>query len=51
VHESREENERVRLIQIDYYLEDDTICLLEHKQVNSGIVQGTFLNRHRVPKV
>ncbi|KAA6383463.1 MAG: putative flagellar protofilament ribbon protein rib74, partial [Streblomastix strix] len=50
VHESNEEVFRVRKVQVDYYLEDDTIEVLEHKQNNSGIPQGTFLHRHRVPR-
>ncbi|KAH7828429.1 putative EF-hand domain-containing protein 1 [Monocercomonoides exilis] len=50
VHESREEVYRVRNVDILFYLEDDTISVVEHKQNNSGIVQGTFLRRHRVPR-
>jgi hypothetical protein len=50
VHESREEVYRLRRVDIAYHLEDDTIEVLEHKQENSGIPQGTFLKRHRVPR-
>eukprot|EP00771_Trimastix_marina_P004097 gnl/Trimastix_PCT/832.p1 GENE.gnl/Trimastix_PCT/832~~gnl/Trimastix_PCT/832.p1 ORF type:complete len:756 (+),score=274.35 gnl/Trimastix_PCT/832:84-2351(+) len=49
VHESNAETYRVRLCLIDYYLEDDTICVLEPRRENSGIPQGVFLRRHRVP--
>ncbi|KAA6390914.1 MAG: putative EF-hand domain-containing protein, partial [Streblomastix strix] len=50
VHESQEEVYRVRSIEIDFHLEDGTMCLLEHKQENSGIPQGTYLKRHPIPK-
>jgi len=50
VHESPSENYRVRRVNIHYYLEDDTICILEPKQNNSGMPQGVFLRRHRVPR-
>jgi hypothetical protein len=33
-----------------YYLEDDTIHILETRVPNSGIPQGIFLKRHLVPK-
>uniref|UniRef100_A0A7S2V5T6 DM10 domain-containing protein n=1 Tax=Fibrocapsa japonica TaxID=94617 RepID=A0A7S2V5T6_9STRA len=33
-----------------YYLEDDSIQIVENKQQNSGIPQGTFVKRHQVPK-
>jgi len=33
-----------------YYLEDDTIHILETRIPNSGIPQGIFLKRHLVPK-
>jgi hypothetical protein len=50
VHESQVEKERVRECEIYYYMEDDTISINEHQQMNSGIVQGNFLKRHRIPK-
>ncbi|KAK2957470.1 putative flagellar protofilament ribbon protein rib74 [Blattamonas nauphoetae] len=50
VHESATEVFRVRELEIYYYMEDDTISINEHKQENSGIPQGTFLKRHRVPR-
>lgn len=33
---------------IYYYLEDDTLHILEPKIENSGIPQGVFLKRHKV---
>lgn len=33
-----------------YFLVDDSIRIGELKQENSGIAQGTFLKRHRVPR-
>jgi EF-hand domain-containing protein 1 len=33
-----------------YYLNDNTIHLTEPRQENSGITQGIFINRQRVPK-
>eukprot|EP00741_Cyanophora_paradoxa_P023424 tig00021582_g22628.t1 len=50
VHESNTETYRVRLCVIYYYLEDDSIHVAEPKRENSGIPQGVFLKRHRVPK-
>ena len=35
---------------IYFYLEDDSIHVAEPKQQNSGIPQGVFLKRHRIPK-
>jgi len=50
VHESNVENFRVRKCVIIYYLDDDTIHITEPKVENSGIPQGVFLKRHKVPK-
>ncbi|KDO25131.1 hypothetical protein SPRG_09279 [Saprolegnia parasitica CBS 223.65] len=50
VHESNLENYRVRKCVILYYLEDDTIQILEPKVENSGILQGNFVKRHKIPK-
>lgn len=49
VHERREERYRIRKCIIYFYLEDDTIQVLEPKQENSGIPQGTLVRRHRIP--
>ena len=33
-----------------YYLDDDTLHIIENRVENSGIPQGVFLKRHKVPK-
>lgn len=50
VHESSVENFRVRKCVILYYLEDDSLYITEPRVENSGIPQGIFLKRHKVPK-
>mmetsp|Transcript_336 Transcript_336/g.352 ORF Transcript_336/g.352 Transcript_336/m.352 type:complete len:610 (-) Transcript_336:425-2254(-) len=50
VTESYEENHRIRKCVIYLYLEDESIHVAEPKQQNSGIPQGVFLKRHRIPK-
>ncbi|KAI9358593.1 hypothetical protein DFJ73DRAFT_144854 [Zopfochytrium polystomum] len=50
VHEKREEQYRVRKVNIYFYLEDDTIHVSEPKTPNSGIPQGTLIRRHRIPR-
>lgn len=50
VVESPNENSRVRVVNIFFYLEDSTIMINEHKQVNSGTPQGVFLKRQMVLK-
>jgi hypothetical protein len=50
VHESNLENFRVRKCSILYYLEDDTIQVIEPKVENSGLLQGNFVKRHKIPK-
>lgn len=50
VVESSLENWRVRVVNIFFYLEDNTIMVTEKKQVNSGTPQGTFLKRQMVLK-
>lgn len=49
VHESNYENYRVRKCEVMYYLEDNTIQITEPKVENSGILQGNFIKRHRIP--
>ncbi|DBA00582.1 TPA: hypothetical protein N0F65_007711 [Lagenidium giganteum] len=49
VHESNMENYRVRKCEVLYYLEDNTIQITEPKVENSGILQGNFVKRHRIP--
>jgi hypothetical protein len=50
VHESPKETFRVRQCVIFFYLEDGTMMVVEPKVENSGIPQGTFVKRHRIPK-
>mmetsp|Transcript_29457 Transcript_29457/g.83083 ORF Transcript_29457/g.83083 Transcript_29457/m.83083 type:complete len:623 (+) Transcript_29457:94-1962(+) len=50
VDESNMENHRIRRVVVQYYVTDGTIQVVEPKQDNSGIPQGTFLKRHRVEK-
>ncbi|KAK8854293.1 EF-hand domain-containing protein 1 [Tritrichomonas musculus] len=50
IFSSQEENYRVRHVTILFFLEDDTIQILEPRERNSGIPQGTFLRRHRAKK-
>lgn len=49
VHSSAVENFRVRRCIIYYYLEDGSLHIAEPKVENSGIPQGVFVKRHRVP--
>lgn len=49
VHEKREEQFRVRKCKIYFYLEDDSIQVIEPTIKNSGIPQGTLIRRHRIP--
>jgi len=50
VHASSQENFRVRKVLLYFYLEDDSIHIAEPKVENSGIPQGVFVKRHRIPK-
>eukprot|EP00670_Eutreptiella_braarudii_P007522 CAMPEP_0174290272 /NCGR_PEP_ID=MMETSP0809-20121228/28153_1 /TAXON_ID=73025 ORGANISM="Eutreptiella gymnastica-like, Strain CCMP1594" /NCGR_SAMPLE_ID=MMETSP0809 /ASSEMBLY_ACC=CAM_ASM_000658 /LENGTH=751 /DNA_ID=CAMNT_0015388809 /DNA_START=96 /DNA_END=2351 /DNA_ORIENTATION=+ len=51
VHESPQEQERVRRCIVYYFLEDDTISVSEPKQDNSGIAgQGALIKRHQIPR-
>lgn len=50
VVESKDENYRIRKCVLYYYLDDDTMHILEKRVENSGIPQGVFLKRHKVPK-
>jgi len=50
VVENKTENFRIRFCQIFYYLTDGTIHVTEPKVENSGIPQGLFVNRQRIPK-
>ncbi|XP_034550046.1 EF-hand domain-containing family member C2 [Notolabrus celidotus] len=48
VPESHTETHRVRKFKIYFYMEDDTIQVVEPEIKNSGIPQGTFIRRQRV---
>jgi len=50
VFNSPNEKLRVRVCRIYFYLEDKTIHIEEEKVSNSGLPQGRFLERARVPK-
>ncbi len=50
VVESAYENYRIRRCDIYYYLDDDTIQIIELKEENSGMPQGNFLKRHKIEK-
>lgn len=47
--ENPNENYRIRKCTVFYYLDDDTMHIIENKVENSGIPQGVFLKRHKVP--
>jgi len=50
VDESAIENYRTRVVNFMYYLADDTIEITEVKTENSGIPQGQFLKKSKIPK-
>jgi hypothetical protein len=50
VHESPNEFYRVRPVEIYYYLEDDSIAVIEPMVENSGMPQGKLIKRQRLPK-
>ncbi|XP_009982991.1 PREDICTED: EF-hand domain-containing protein 1, partial [Tauraco erythrolophus] len=47
---SAEEHYRIRQVGIYYYLEDDSMSVIEPVVQNSGLLQGKLVRRHRVPK-
>jgi hypothetical protein len=49
VHESPDEHYRVRHVHIFYYLEDDSISVVEPHVENSGMPQGKLIKRQRLP--
>ncbi|XP_030315196.1 EF-hand domain-containing family member C2 [Calypte anna] len=49
VPDKNQEPYRIRHCKIYFYLEDDTIQVLEPRLKNSGINQGTIVRRHRIP--
>lgn len=50
VTEDAKENYRIRQCTICLFLEDGTMMVTEPKVMNSGIPQGAFVKRHRVPR-
>lgn len=50
VVESRLEHYSIRRLTLFYYIEDHTLSINEHRQVNSGRPQGAFLKRRQVLK-
>lgn len=49
VVEDPNENYRVRHCIVYYYLEDDTLHIIEPRVENAGVPQGIFLKRHKLP--
>ncbi|NXN96237.1 EFHC2 protein, partial [Rhinopomastus cyanomelas] len=49
VPDKNQELYRIRYCKIYFYLEDDTIQVIEPRVSNSGINQGTIIRRHRIP--
>ncbi|XP_065533163.1 EF-hand domain-containing family member C2 isoform X2 [Lathamus discolor] len=49
VPDKSQELYRIRHCKIYFYLEDDTIQVIEPRVKNSGIPQGTIVRRHRIP--
>ncbi|XP_061215265.1 EF-hand domain-containing family member C2 isoform X2 [Neopsephotus bourkii] len=49
VPDKNQELYRIRHCKIYFYLEDDTIQVIEPRVKNSGIPQGTIVRRHRIP--
>ena len=50
VSESNDEMSRVRKCRIQFYLEDEKLEITEIRQENSGMSQGQFLKKCKVPK-
>lgn len=50
VNEKREEQYRIRPVKIYFYLEDDSIQVVEPRIKNMGLPQGTLIRRHRIAK-
>ncbi|XP_032422797.1 EF-hand domain-containing family member C2 isoform X1 [Xiphophorus hellerii] len=47
--DAKVETHRIRKCKIFFYLEDDTIQVIELRFKNSGLPQGTLIHRHRIP--
>ncbi|CAH0556686.1 unnamed protein product [Brassicogethes aeneus] len=50
VVESPLEHFRIRIVNIIYFLEDDTISVMEPRVINSGLDQGKLIRRQKIPK-
>lgn len=50
VVERREEQYRVRPVKVMFYLEDDSMQVVEPRLKNSELAQGTLIKRHRIQK-
>ncbi|KAK3929061.1 EF-hand domain-containing protein 1 [Frankliniella fusca] len=50
IHESPDEHYRVRKVNIVYFLEDDTISVIEPSVNNAGFAQGKLVRRSKIPK-
>ncbi|XP_034231935.1 EF-hand domain-containing protein 1-like [Thrips palmi] len=50
IHESPDEHYRVRKVNIVYFLEDDTISVIEPTVTNAGFAQGKIVRRGKIPK-
>jgi hypothetical protein len=49
IPESNVENYRIHQCKLFFFLEDDTVQVLEPKTINSGMPQGQLIRRHRIP--
>ena len=47
---SPDEEYRVRPVVLYYYLEDDSVCVMEPAVENSGLPQGKLIKRQRLPR-
>lgn len=50
VFENPNEHYRIRRCKLNFFPEDDTLQVSEHKTDNSGLQQGTLVRRSKVPK-
>ena len=48
VVENELENARIRMLILYYYLQDDSVSIIDVRQENSGIPQGSFLKKGKV---
>ncbi|XP_047523227.1 EF-hand domain-containing protein 1-like [Pieris napi] len=50
VYDNPDENYRVRVVNLVYFLEDDTLTVMEPRVRNSGLWQGRMVKRGKIPK-